>query len=69
MNFVTQEIPLSKRTPETFMEFGRWRKTQDQWDGWQNSRAGQARNKPRLEETGLMGEDLWVGFSSLVRFV
>ena len=33
MNFVTQEIPLSKRTPETFMEFGRWRKTQDQWDG------------------------------------
>ena len=55
MNFVTQEIPLSKRTPETFMEFGFWRKTQDQWDGWQNSWAGQARNKPRLKET----QDWW----------
>ena len=33
MNFVTQEIPLSKRTPETFMEFGLRSKTQDQWDG------------------------------------
>lgn len=55
MNFVTQEIPLSKRTPETFMEFGLRRKTQDQWDGWQNSQAGQAQNKPRLEET----QDWW----------
>lgn len=71
VNFiVTQEMPLPKGIPEKFVEFGVWRKA----TGSMNCITGQpsGTNTEQVQtrvNDGLIGEDLWVGFSNSVRVV